>query len=875
MLTPATPLNLPVITPAVPRRCAATRRSHALSLLLVFAIAPAFAATIRGTVFEDRNYGGGAGRDLATAGGQPAGIAGVRVELYDGNTFVTATTTDADGRYSFTYSGNAPRTVRVVNGTLRSERAGGTACTTCVAVQTFRTTGSGDSALPVTNQVGGENPALVDVPSNTAAATLSSLTTATQTAQSIATFDPLTNASIVDGADVGFSFSAITSTRDTASCAPGGSGSTSYPCQGTLRQFIINANSLGDDALLAQAGGRLIDGATTPVPPAADTSIFMIPAAQLSAGIAQITLSAALPTLASSATRLDATTQTVNVGNTNAGTLGSGGTVGVIPETLPLLQRPEVQLNAAASATPITISGSGSAIHGFAVRQGYLLLTGANSTARNNLVGMTATGSSSDTASAFYGIGFSAPSVTIRNNFVTVNNSAIRSDGGGNGSVISHNEVARPSSGHTLTFDGILLINGATGTQILHNLVRDQRGGGIELGFGAPSNVYSNVLVSNNSVRNNGFTGGTTPSTEPIGLVAYNFTGSNVVISRNVVTGNAGPGLIVLNANGVIASQNAFSGNGGLAIDLDPNTRDPNGLGAGQGVTLNDTGDTDSGPNGLLNFPVITRAVLAGGELSIAGFARPGSTIELYIAAADPTGFGEGLTFTTTLTEGSAADLATGTGSYGPGAVNGLLQGSDTTAGFAFRLSVPPGVALGTTLTATATLAGQTSEFSGNVIVTGGPALVHTKTVAVLTDPFNGAANPRSIPGSLQRYSIRVGNQGTGPVDADSITVVDAVPANTKLFVLDAGAPGSGPIEFVDGAPSSALSYSFASLASGSDSLDFSNDGGVSWGYVPTADADGCDAAVTHLRVRPTGTMAATTGSGEPSFELRLRLRVE
>jgi hypothetical protein len=843
--------------------------------LLAFVVAPAFAATIRGTVFEDRNYGGGAGRDLASAGGQVAGVAGVRVELYNGNTFVTATTTDADGRYSFTYTGNTPRTVRVVNGTLRSERAGGAACTTCVAVQTFRTTGSGDTALPVSNRVGGENPALVDAASNTSSATLGSLTTASQTAQSIATFDPVTNASIVDGADFGFSFSTITSTRDAASCAPGGSGSTNFPCQGTLRQFIINANALGDDAGLAQAGAGLIDGTTTTVPAGADTSIFMIPAAQLSAGIAQITLATALPTLTSGATRLDATTQTVNIGDTNAGTLGSGGTVGVVPEALPLLQRPEVQINAAASGAPVTISGAGSAIHGFAVRQGYLSLAGANGIARNNLVGMTATGSSSDTAGAFYGITFSAPNVTIRNNFVTVNNSAIRSDGGGNGSVISHNEVARPASGHTLTYDGILLINGAVGTQILHNLVRDQRGGGIELGFGAPSNLYSNVLVSNNTVRNNGFTSGTTPSTEPIGLVAYNFTGSNVVMSRNVVTGNAGPGLIVLNANGVIASQNAFSGNGGLAIDLDPNTRDPNGLVAGQGVTLNDAGDTDSGPNGLLNFPVITSAVLAGGELSLAGFARPGSAMELYIAAPDPTGFGEGLGYTVTLLEGSAADFDAGTGSYGPGPINGLPQGSDTTARFAFRLPVPPGVVVGTTLTATATLAGQTSEFSGNVIVTGGPALVHTKTVTVLSDPFNGTTNPRSIPGSVQRYSIRVANQGTGPVDADSIMVIDAIPVDTKLFVLDIGAPGSGPVQFVDGAPSSALGYSFVALSSGADSLDFSNDGGVTWGYVPTPDADGCDAAVTHLRVRPTGAMAANSGSGEPSFELQLRVRVD
>jgi hypothetical protein len=188
------------------------------------------------------------------------------------------------------------------------------------------------------------------------------------------------------------------------------------------------------------------------------------------------------------------------------------------------------KLNGAAGGT-VALSGSNSAIHGFALRQGYILLSGSNGTARNNLVGMTATGSSADASSGAYGITFSAPNATVRGNFVTVNNSSIRSDGGASNSVVSFNEVARPSSGHTNTFDGILLINGASGTQITANLVRDQRGGGIELGFGAATDVYSNITVSNNTVSNNGFDSGTTPSTERLGMVSYNYTGSNVVYS--------------------------------------------------------------------------------------------------------------------------------------------------------------------------------------------------------------------------------------------------------------------------------------------------------------------------------------------------------
>ena len=51
----------------------------------------------------------------------------------------------------------------------------------------------------------------------------------------------------------------------------------------------------------------------------------MIPSGALTSGVAVITLASALPTVTGSSTRLDATTQTVNIGNTNIGTLGTGG----------------------------------------------------------------------------------------------------------------------------------------------------------------------------------------------------------------------------------------------------------------------------------------------------------------------------------------------------------------------------------------------------------------------------------------------------------------------------------------------------------------------------------------------------------------------
>jgi parallel beta-helix repeat protein len=861
-----------------------SRRAQSLPYRAILAsVALAFAgqvgaATITGTVFEDPNYGGGAGRPFGTAG--TAGVENARVEIYSGaNAYITSVTTNGSGFFTYTYNGNAERRIRVVNGTVRSERTGGTTCTTCVPVQTYRVQAPAGALVTVANEVGGRNPALVD-----AAQTTGTMpgTTATTTTQSWSSVDPNNNGDIVSGIDFGFNFDTIVSTRDAASCAAGGTSNTSYPCQGNLRQFIINANALGGEGSLTQAGSGIIDGApAAPLPSGFESSIFMIPSGALTSGVAQITLAGALPTVTGASTRLDASTQTVNIGNTNTGTVGTINlTVGVENLSVPAFQRPEVQLNCAASPTAITLSGSASSIIGFALRQGYILLSGASGTARNNLVGMTAAGSSADDSSAAYGIAFSAAAATIRNNFVTVNNSAIRSDGGASGSTVSYNEVARPSGGHTNTFDGILLISGASSVTIANNLVRDQRGGGIELGFGAATDSYSNVTVANNTVQNNGFDSGSTPSTERLGMVGYLYTGSNVVFYRNRVLNNGGPGLVLLGVSGTIVSQNSFSGNGGasavsgLAIDLDPNTRDPNSLNTPNGVTINDANDADTGPNGLLNYPVITTAIIANGELSIAGFARPGSTIELYTAQADPSGFGEGLTYLGTLTEGSASDLNASTGAYGPAAINALTQGTDTTNRFAFRMAIPGGVSIGSVLTSTATLSGATSEFGGNVTVTTGPTLTHLKSVSVLSDPLNSTTNPKSIPGAMQVYSLRITNQGAGSVDANTVAIVDAVPANTALFVQDLGVAGSGPVAFTNGTPTSTLTYAFSGLGNGGDDLEFSNNGGASWGYTPVANANGCDPTVTHIRVRPKGTMAAASGAGNPYFEVRFRVRV-
>lgn len=46
---------------------------------------------------------------------------------------------------------------------------------------------------------------------------------------------------------------------------------------------------------------------------------------------------------------------------------------------------------------------------------------------------------------------------------------------------------------------------------------------------------------------------------------------------------------------------------------------------------------------------------------------------------------------------------------------------------------------------------------------------------------------------------------------------------------------------------------------SATDDVDFLDDHGTSWSYVPVAGAGGTDAAVTTVRIRPQGAMAASS----------------
>jgi len=180
-------------------------------------------------------------------------------------------------------------------------------------------------------------------------------------------------------------------------------------------------------------------------------------------------------------------------------------------------------------------------------------------------------------------------------------------------------------------------------------------------------------------------------------------------------------------------------------------------------------------------------------------------------------------------------------------------------------------------LTNTATVSGSIFDnVSGNdsasvTTAVGQPNLLIFKTVTVLDDPVNGTTNPKAIPGANVFYTIGVSNQGPGSGDPESILIEDLLPAELDLFVGDYVTPG--PVHFIDGATSSAVTVDFTSLADDLDDLEF-DDGSDTWILDPVADVDGFDSSVRAIRIRPSGTLAGSSGS-PPSFEVRFRARIQ
>jgi uncharacterized repeat protein (TIGR01451 family) len=618
---------------------------------------------------------------------------------------------------------------------------------------------------------------------------------------------------------------------------------------GSLRRAVTNANGNAGTDIIA----------------------FNIPGGLLTSGVAVIKLTSG-PLVITEAVTIDGTTQTSNVGNTNAGSLGVGGTVGVGALSLLTVNRPEVQVMNNASpaiaigfdvqASNVTIRGL--SIYGFGTTanddaSGNIRIGAGFSTIRIelNILGATATSFTDPGATRSVGDNIrsaGANSGTIQNNLIGYSNGkGIQLGGGSTGWTVQNNEV-RGNGINNSNLDGIDIENGSGGNIVVGNLFTANEALGVDMYQSSGANT-----IQNNTITGNGI--GPNANVETAGVRVY---GTGSLIDRNIINANYGAGVLVttnatqniitrnsIYANGTITNKASAAASGEIGIDLQTATDNEN-TGTSPFVTINDSGDADAGGNGLLNFPVLVNATIYSGNLILTGYARPGSVIEFFIAAPDPRGFGEGQTYLASLTEGSASDTDATTGTY-TSPVNGLTVGTDTTNKFKFTIALPGGVSAGTVLTATATLSSSTSEFSDNIPVVNAPVITLAKCV------FSGASClqtgvPDVQPGTDLVYKIDFSN--TGGSSASGVVVKDGIPTNT-IFKL--------------GSVTTTLGTTGLTVV-----VAYSNDGGTTYTYTPVSGGGGApagyDKTVTHIRWTFTGNLSQTSpaNAGSVGFTARI-----
>ena len=418
-----------------------------------------------------------------------------------------------------------------------------------------------------------------------------------------------------------------------------------------------------------------------------------------------------ITTITGTNTHLDARTQTAYSGNSNTGSIGAGGTsVGIAGTPLPTYELPEIQLYKG-SGDILRTQGSGVVIRNMAVyanSNSSLIIEDGDVIISNMLLGVDATGANGGNID--YGISMTDGASQIDGNYIATNNAAGILVSGGTSALIQNNHIT--SNGDAACTDNIS-ITGGSGVVIQQNLIELSGAMGID-----GNGIAGGLTITENTITTAGQNGGNcSGETENAGI---HLDGSNSSIISNIIYQNGGAGIVLAggNTSGNLISQNSIYANGtaadALGIDLDQAD------GMGDGVTLNDTGDADAGPNGAANFPIITTAYIEGPNLILKGWSRPGANIEVFLTDINEgtategdnqlgmsTDYGEGQIYVGSAVEGSGSDLDAGSSVYTDADGN-----TDNTNQFHLQIPYTPSLAIGFKVTATATLANTTSEFS-------------------------------------------------------------------------------------------------------------------------------------------------------------------
>lgn len=418
------------------------------------------------------------------------------------------------------------------------------------------------------------------------------------------------------------------------------------------------------------------------------------------AGVHTISPTSALPTITVPAS-IDGYSQPGAAQNTAA--VGWNGTI--------LIELSGASAGAGADGLRLLPGASGLVVRGLAIfgfssngiRLGDPVVNGSSSANAifGNFVGLRADGTTS-AGNVLHGVSVSTLGGNASGNFI------------GNGTAAGRNVISANG-------DCGVVINGHDSNTISGNYIGVDPSGdagrandacGVWINQGADNGVISNVISGNdgwgvliggnlasaNSVLENFI--GVSASGLPMGNASH---GVLVAAPNNLIGGaNDGNTIAYNSGRGVaISSTGPYSGNrirenliysnGNLGIDLNLD-----------GVTLNDLGDPDTGPNLLQNFPVLTSASTGGAIVgTLNSTASTSFRVEFFSSpSCDPSGYGEGQVYL-----GSGNFTTDGSGNI---AVN--LAAGPLTAGHAI------------TATATNLTTNDTSEFSACITVAGAAA---------------------------------------------------------------------------------------------------------------------------------------------------------
>lgn len=264
-------------------------------------------------------------------------------------------------------------------------------------------------------------------------------------------------------------------------------------------------------------------------------------------------------------------------------------------------------------------------------------------TTSNNTIGGAGSAGNVISGNSGDGVTFSTDATTTGN---SVNGNLIGTNASGNAAI--------PNAGNGVTASSNITIGAANaGNTISGNL-----GAGVELD--GSGNVLGYDSIGIQSGNPSGALGNHGDGVRVLGHDNVIGTPS----SGNTIAYNGGNGVTVgLSSTAVTVINNSIRGNNiylntKLGIDL-----------GNDGVTLNDPGDADEGPNHLQNFPVLTSVTLSGSTATITGTlnSTPLSTFAIDFFASqiwDPTHYGEGQKYlgsitVTTDASGNASFTAT------------------------------------------------------------------------------------------------------------------------------------------------------------------------------------------------------------------------